>query len=156
LPGAQPCSDSKSDRRLNRPEGTPPARFRIRGSKRPGNPSKPVWSGWRSQFLAGSTCARPHNDLLTGFPYVNCRTKSGRRSQMGTRGRSPRFGSNMVIVETRDGEQHTYAAILGDTYRVPLSPLTGTRPPWQIGVAECFGLESATEIRIDKHKPAHQ
>jgi hypothetical protein len=28
------------------------------------------------------------------------------------------------------------AAILGGTYRVPLSPLSGTSPQWQIGVDE--------------------
>jgi hypothetical protein len=37
------------------------------------------------------------------------------------------------------------AAILRDTYRVPLSPLSATSPPWQICVDECFGLFSSSE-----------
>jgi hypothetical protein len=40
------------------------------------------------------------------------------------------------------------AAILGDTYHVPLSPLSGTNPSWQIGVDERFGLRARVEIRV--------
>jgi hypothetical protein len=40
------------------------------------------------------------------------------------------------------------AAILGDTYRVPLSPLSGTSPPWPIGVDECFALLTGQSVPI--------
>jgi len=45
------------------------------------------------------------------------------------------------------------AAILRDTYRVPLSPLSGTSPPWQISVNECFALISTLENALGGFTP---
>src|ERR1700688_1982072 len=47
------------------------------------------------------------------------------------------------------------AAILGDTYRIPSSPLSGASPPRQIGVDECFGRLASIEIRsVNASRPS--